>query len=261
MRKLVQKLLDLIFKYTGKNEITVGVAYTLPAKKVPDMLDKKFLEDNNGGIEAVIVHHSSTYDNEVTSDWDNIDIYHRSFRMNYTIIVAPITEKKELDKIANGITTDVIKIYDSYYPKRSAEIFYETAEELIGKKFVIGQFISNYVKNTKIETPWRKIGYTLGIEYRDNKIEIRYGRNLREPQAHCYQEGMNTKSIGLLVVGNFDYEAPCGEIWRAAIKAVREIKEVFPNIKILGHCEANGVTKTCPGAMWNMDQFRKDIED
>ena len=261
MKKWVQKIIAIMFKYTGKEEFKLNAAYKIPAKKVPDMLDKKFLEFNNGQIEACIIHHSTTDDNQITSNWSGIDIYHRSFRMNWVIKVKPLTDLEVKGYISRKKAYLVIKLYNSYYNLRGVEAFYKKVEEITGNKYNIGDYISCYAKNTKIETPWRKIGYNIGIEFVKGKIKVHYGRNLKERGAHCYQDGMNIKGIGFLVVGNFDKYAPSGEIWRASIKIAREIKEVFPNIKFLGHREVPGVVKTCPGSKWNMEQFRKDIGD
>ena len=130
-------------------------------------------------------------------------------------------------------------------------------------------YVQLFIEKSKIETPWKNIGYNLGIElapaekksrYTTPEVVLKYGRSLTESGAHCWQEGMNALSIGLLVVGNFDKKEPSSEIWRFLVKTIREIQQVFPDIKILGHTEVSGVQKSCPGTKVNLEQLRKDVQ-
>ena len=180
--------------------------------------------------------------------------------MNWTIMVRPITDIITLDDIRDGKTEKFVRIYDSFYPKDKVEKFYKKAGALMAEELYIGQYISTYVKKTKIETPWSEIGYNIGTERENGMIQIKYGRSLNKKGAHCYQEGMNDCSIGWLIVGNYDKGCPDSELWRFCIKVGREIKKEFPKIKFLGHREVAGVKKSCPGELWDMRQFRADLK-
>ena len=78
---------------------------------------------------------------------------------------------------------------------------------------------------------WRDIGYHLGIEWigrmheTHRQYEILMGRMLNDTGAHC--RGMNTKSIGICFLGNFDLEKPPLEQWWKGVKLVRSLMEIF----------------------------------
>lgn len=264
MTKLVQKIIKWLFKKAQKDGIKISKSIPIVPKKIkmliPKIIDREFLRERNREITHCILHHSTSYDNPITKDWDSIDVYHRSFRMNWTIMVRPITDLVILDDIAKGETENIVKIRHSYYPLDQVERFYKKAGALMAEELYVGQYISAIVKKTKIETPWDKIGYTMGIERESHGITLRYGRTLMERGAHCYQEGMNDHSIGLLIVGNYDKGYPDSELWRYTIKACREIRKEIPGIKFKGHREVKGVKKSCPGELWDMKQFREDLK-
>jgi N-acetylmuramoyl-L-alanine amidase len=52
---------------------------------------------------------------------------------------------------------------------------------------------------------WGMIGYQYVIEPNG---DIKKGRHENQRGAHCYQEDMNIKSIGICLTGNFDIEKP-----------------------------------------------------
>lgn len=260
MKNFLERILQYLQKLIGGEKINVGITYKIP-KKVEKLINKKFIKNHNNNITHCIWHHSTTEDNEITNNWRSIDVYHRSFRRNWTTIIRPVSDENFIKELNAGKHNDYLKIHNSWYTKDEVEDFYKVAERLTGKKLKIGQYFSRYGKNTYIETPWRKIGYTIGIERENEKLVVKYGRGLKERQAHCYQEGMNTKSIGILVVGNYDKTEPDGELWRFCVKVAREINKEFPEIKHKGHREIKGVHKSCPGSKFNMDQFRSDIQD
>ena len=264
MMRLVQKLIKMIMKGVNQygahvNIIKLPIVPKVIKMKNKTILSEEFLKSINNSYTHLIAHHSTGFDNPETKDWDNIDIYHRSFRMNWNIMVRPETAYLKLKKKIE-LQGNIIKVGNSYYPKDQVLEFYKRASVLMGEELYLGQYVSTYIKNTKIETPWNAIGYTLGIERAGGKLVVRYGRKLNIRQAHCYQEGMNSHGIGLLIVGNYDKAAPDGELWRFAIKVVREIKNARKGLIVLGHREVKGVKKTCPGELFNMKQFREDLK-
>lgn len=235
------------------------VPKVIKEKKEIMLIDPIFLRERKLQITHCLVHHSTTKDG-LKNDWSAIDIYHRSFRWNWTIMVPPITDFEVLQNILEGKDKNAIKINYSYYQLDKVEQFYKRATALTGEALQVGQYFSKYERGAKIETPWSAIGYTIGTEREGNELVMRYGRSLQQKQAHCYQERMNLKAIGWLVVGDYDKYNPDSDLWRYCIKVAREIKKEIPKIRFLGHREVKGVKKSCPGELWDMKQFREDIK-
>lgn len=108
---------------------------------------------------------------------------------------------------------------------------------------------------------WLDIGYHFGIERIDDWYEILCGRLMTEMGAHCRQQAMNHKSLGVCFVGNFDEQAPSPAQWLLGVRLVRSLLQVFrlnPD-DVLGHREADGDDRTCPGRKFDMARFREAI--
>lgn len=108
---------------------------------------------------------------------------------------------------------------------------------------------------------WRDIGYQFGIELIENDYEYLVGRMLLEEGAHCATDGMNTKSIGICVVGNFDLEPPRLIQLNMLTRLVRSLQLLFniPYSNVLGHREVTDY-KTCPGKLFDMNAFRAGLK-
>jgi len=107
---------------------------------------------------------------------------------------------------------------------------------------------------------WQDIGYHFGIELIGDHYEILAGRMLDEPGAHCKEQDMNRKSIGICFLGNFDLEQPAQKQWELGLKLVRSLAGIFeiPRNKVTGHREY-APYKSCPGTRFDLDRFRKEI--
>jgi len=109
---------------------------------------------------------------------------------------------------------------------------------------------------------WRDIGYHYVINngtYRpDGLVEV--GRAETESGAHCSADGMNFKSIGICLVGNFDIDKPTIAQMEALERLCRDIMARYkiPVSKVLGHGEVDATN--CPGKNFNMAEFRKRLE-
>jgi len=266
--EFLRKLLEKIAKYLKRDEVNVNVTVPLRRKVAKKcIIDTEWLNKYKVNKEYVIIHHSTTSDC-LTKDWNAIDTYHTSFRIDYNIIVAPEKDPEALIEDHYNMLNK--NIYESkkymrltngrWYNREKMQKFYRDASAILGEELQVGHYISKYIHKHMVETPWMNIGYNLGIERVNGELVLCYGRTLDRDGAHCYQENMNKRSIGLLIVGNYDKAAPDSEIWRFAIKVCRELMEKYPKIKFKGHREIKGVKKSCPGELFNMDQFRQDLK-
>lgn len=123
------------------------------------------------------------------------------------------------------------------------------------------------IKDYHIKTNgWKDIGYHYGIEGIDNQYLVLEGRKEDETGAHCKDGGMNNKSLGICLVGNFDKYKPSQAQWDLAIKLVKELSKKYgiPAINVKGHGEVMreskaSYIKTCPGLLFDMNKFRKAL--
>ena len=109
---------------------------------------------------------------------------------------------------------------------------------------------------------WSEIGYHAGVELIGKRFETLLGRMFDEQGAHCRFGGFNSHSIGICCVGKFDSRKPPGGQLKQAQRLCRWLMDRYhiPVENVLGHGEIDK-GKTCPGRMFDMYQFRKDLED
>jgi hypothetical protein len=115
---------------------------------------------------------------------------------------------------------------------------------------------------------WRDIGYQLGVEMYDGNLTVQTGRRMNERGAHTKEAGMNRKSIGICVVGNYDLEPP-------PLSYLFLLRDLCWNVmvnwgirhdRVIGHRDAGmlagfdwrkGQFKSCPGVMFPMAGLRE----
>jgi len=120
---------------------------------------------------------------------------------------------------------------------------------------------------------WADIGYHYIVEKVAGMLTTSVGRPLEHSGAHCIEAGMNEKSIGICVVGNFD-AAPPGlnlMVYVARLCMAFMVNYNIPASKVIGHRDAGlmagfdwrkfgstGVRqfKTCPGELWQEDLLK-----
>ncbi|KGR74783.1 peptidoglycan recognition protein family protein [Ureibacillus sinduriensis] len=105
------------------------------------------------------------------------------------------------------------------------------------------------------ERGWSGIGYNYFIEKNGSIIEGR-GQHVG---AHAY--GYNRTSIGICMTGDFDKEIPTTEQWSSLFwlsSFMLKLYHLQPD-RVLGHRELEGVQKSCPGRLIEMDEVRKQL--
>ena len=110
---------------------------------------------------------------------------------------------------------------------------------------------------------WTDIGYHYGYERIEGSIEVIVGRYMNKVGAHCYKAGMNRRSLGVCVVGDFDKKNPPNWLYEFVAKHVSSLVETFGlsvDEDVLGHCEVDN-KKSCPGKLFSMDKLRGLITD
>jgi len=113
---------------------------------------------------------------------------------------------------------------------------------------------------------WKDIGYHRGIENVNGKLTVHKGRDIGQIGAHAV--GFNAKSIGICLVGNYDLYPVSEDRLSLLALVCRELQKQYsiPRAQVIGHRETYPirgvpVEKSCPGELFNMDEFRKRLVD
>lgn len=105
---------------------------------------------------------------------------------------------------------------------------------------------------------WTDIGYHAGIELVGNRYEILLGRMLEQPGAHTV--GMNDRSVGICMVGNFDLGPPRAAQLDLLVRYVRSVMGLLeiPVERVTRHSDY--ASKTCPGLQFPWAHFIERIK-
>lgn len=106
---------------------------------------------------------------------------------------------------------------------------------------------------------WDDIAYHYILEKYRRHYEVVVGRMMNEQGAHTL--GHNFDTLGICLVGNFDEALPPDDQWLLAVRLVRSLCYTLqiPFRSVYGHRELDG-DRTCPGKYFDMDKFRKEIQ-
>jgi len=112
--------------------------------------------------------------------------------------------------------------------------------------------------HTKVKG-WNNIGYHWVLEKVGGRYHWIPGRSEKEVGAHCKEQGMNYKSIGICVVGNFDKEIPSEEIYKLVAAKCNEIRKRYPNIGIedIEPHSKYAAYKSCPGKNFDIRKVKE----
>lgn len=106
---------------------------------------------------------------------------------------------------------------------------------------------------------WRDIGYNYGVEKVNGTYQVMLGRDLNIPGAHCKEENMNRRAIGVCVVGNYDKRSPCFKLldFLACAVVLPLMRKFYVSVgNIIKHNDYANY-KTCPGIVFDMDLLRR----
>jgi len=116
------------------------------------------------------------------------------------------------------------------------------------------------IRKYHLSKGWSDIGYHAGIEFIQENIEVLLGRRWDKVGAHCSQDGMNKKSLGLCLIGNFDITVPDILVLDVATDLIRYWMRLFqiPAENVLPHRQF-ATYKTCPGRKFDFDFFQQRL--
>jgi len=98
------------------------------------------------------------------------------------------------------------------------------------------------IDNNHKERGWGGIGYHFFINSKGNLYGYPQARGQDQVGAHCRANGMNYKSIGIALAGNFQKETP-NEVQLTVLKnLLDDLRKTWniPAKNVLGHCEVAG---------------------
>jgi N-acetylmuramoyl-L-alanine amidase len=113
------------------------------------------------------------------------------------------------------------------------------------------------VKRYHLSLGWRDVGYHYIIERDGKVVKGRTGTG-----AHCKAGGMNSKGIGIAMIGNMNNRKPTAAQYASMIELSAKLSKEhnIPVKNILGHKEVPGASTACPGKNVNMTQVRADVQ-
>jgi len=112
----------------------------------------------------------------------------------------------------------------------------------------------------------RGVGYHFVIDNgqsgkQDGEIETTPRWLKQQDGAHCKAAGMNTKGIGICLVGNFNNERVSRAQFKALIHLVNQLRYYYriPVKNILGHGQVKGSRTDCPGKNFPWTKFKRNL--
>lgn len=174
--------------------------------------------------------------------------------------------KLSVEEIRKFIYENTLDLYDEGHDYKSGFGLFRLPEEvsvLMNNPEAIilhhsatdeGTFES--IRNYHIEhNGWQDIGYHYLIE-KDGSLHK--GRDEKTPGAHCKEERMNYKSIGICLVGNFDNYKPNEKQLTTLNNLIKDIFNRYGKLPIYPHSKF-ATYKTCPGTQFPLDEIIANV--
>jgi len=116
------------------------------------------------------------------------------------------------------------------------------------------------VKRYHISKGWDDIGYHFFI---DGKGGLFVGRPETKVGVHCRASGMNFRSLGICLAGNFETQYPSAVQLLKLSQTLNHLVDkylILPD-QILGHCEVPRARTVCPGKnlLYWLDIYRRSF--
>ncbi|MFH1479117.1 MAG: N-acetylmuramoyl-L-alanine amidase [Candidatus Omnitrophota bacterium] len=149
----------------------------------------------------------------------------------------------------------------SFYPSNKWKyiIIHHSATD-VGKALSFDYIHSNKKK-------WKGLGYHFVIDNgtsgkKDGHIEVSPRWLHQEDGAHCKAGNMNSRGIGVCLVGNFSKDAVSSRQMESLVSLVKELKKRYniPDSNILGHSDVKGASTECPGLKFPWRDFRYKLK-
>jgi N-acetyl-anhydromuramyl-L-alanine amidase AmpD len=109
---------------------------------------------------------------------------------------------------------------------------------------------------------WAGAGYHFVIDNgtcgkSDGQIEATPRWKAQKDGAHCRAGEMNTRGIGICLVGNYSQDYPSERQLEALVRLVKRLESFYriPTSRILGHRQVPGAKTECPGTRFPWKTF------
>jgi N-acetyl-anhydromuramyl-L-alanine amidase AmpD len=117
-----------------------------------------------------------------------------------------------------------------------------------------------------ISRGWHGVGYHFVIDNGskgkdDGQIEVSPRWLKQENGSHCKAGSMNTKAIGICLVGDFSREAPTPRQMDALVYLVNRLRKYYgiPIGRIMGHGQVPGASTECPGTNFPWEELKSRL--
>ncbi len=120
-----------------------------------------------------------------------------------------------------------------------------------------GQTVSwGAIRKYHIQQGWADIGYHYGIELIGDHYEVLMGRMPDQVGAHCKEAGMNQRSLGICLIGNFDLAPPPDMAFALLATLVKALQGSWniPTGNVKRHSDY-ATYKSCPGKLFPWAEF------
>jgi hypothetical protein len=107
-----------------------------------------------------------------------------------------------------------------------------------------------------VERPWSAIGYHYGLEMVNGVYVWKEGRKPNVPGAHCKEQGMNGKSLGVCVVGDYDKEPVPSPMFELLVMHFKDLMQQYSIFvaNVQPH-RLYAPYKSCPGTQFQWDEL------